>query len=155
MHAARVMAGEKLADLGLTEELRVRHCFVKSPVFPFNKFRGVDSILGPEMKSTGEVMGIGHSFSEAFLKSQAAAGQKLPAAGKVFISVRDGDKARVLPVARELLRRGFSLVATSGTAEYLNANGAPCERVNKVLEGRPHIVDQIKNGDIVFIVNTT
>jgi carbamoyl-phosphate synthase large subunit len=153
--AARCMVGRTLAEQGRTEEVVPGYYSVKEAIFPFLKFQNVDPILGPEMRSTGEVMGVGASFGEAFAKAHEAANIGAPKVGKAFISVRDGDKARVLPVARDLLRRGFSLVATSGTAEYLNANGAPCERVNKVLEGRPHIVDQIKNGDIVFIVNTT
>ena len=153
--AARCMVGKSLAEQGRTVEVVPRYYSVKEAIFPFLKFQNVDPILGPEMRSTGEVMGVGASFGEAFAKAHEAANIGAPKAGKAFISVRDADKARVLPVARDLLRRGFSLVATSGTADYLNANGAPCERVNKVLEGRPHIVDQIKNGDIVFIVNTT
>ncbi|HET7843194.1 MAG TPA: carbamoyl-phosphate synthase large subunit [Xanthomonadales bacterium] len=153
--AARCMVGKTLAEQDRTKEVVPGYYSVKEAIFPFLKFQNVDPILGPEMRSTGEVMGVGASFGEAFAKAHEAANIGAPKAGKAFISVRDADKARVLPVARDLLRRGFSLVATSGTAEYLNANGAPCERVNKVLEGRPHIVDQIKNGDIVFIVNTT
>jgi len=115
----------------------------------------VDPILGPEMRSTGEVMGVGATFGEAFAKAHEAANIGAPRAGKAFISVRDPDKVRVLPVAQELVRRGFSLVATSGTRDYLAAHGVPCERINKVAEGRPHVVDLIKNGEIVFIVNTT
>jgi carbamoyl-phosphate synthase large subunit len=107
------------------------------------------------MRSTGEVMGVGASFGEAFAKAHEAANIRAPKVGKAFISVRDADKERVLPVAKELLRRGFTLVATGGTAAFLNRHGVPCERINKVLEGRPHIVDLIKNGEIVFIVNTT
>ena len=128
---------------------------VKEAIFPFLKFQNVDPILGPEMRSTGEVMGVGPSFGAAFARAHEAANIAAPPTGKAFISVRDPDKPRVLPVARELLARGFSLVATAGTCAYLNEQGVPCERINKVLEGRPHIVDLIKNGEVVFIVNTT
>jgi carbamoyl-phosphate synthase large subunit len=153
--AARCMAGRSLADQGATREVVPGYYSVKEAIFPFLKFQNVDPILGPEMRSTGEVMGVGATFAEAFAKAHDAASIRPPPTGKAFISVRDPDKQRVLPVAKELLRRGFSLVATAGTAEFLNAHGAPCERINKVLEGRPHVVDLIKNGEIVFIVNTT
>jgi carbamoyl-phosphate synthase large subunit len=123
-------------------------------VFPFLKFPGVDTILGPEMKSTGEVMGVGETFAEAFVKSQLAAGVKLPSAGKVFISVRNADKPRVAEIARTLRSLGFILYATRGTAAYLSERGIEVTPVNKVAEGRPHIVDMIKNGEISFIVNT-
>jgi len=128
---------------------------VKEAVFPFLKFPGVDTILGPEMKSTGEVMGVGETFAEAFVKSQLAAGIKLPTAGKVFISVRNADKPKVLEVARALFGLGFTLIGTRGTAAYLVEHGLSVASVNKVAEGRPHIVDMIKNGDVVMIVNTT
>jgi carbamoyl-phosphate synthase large subunit len=127
---------------------------VKEAVFPFIKFPGVDTILGPEMKSTGEVMGVGRSFGEAFVKSQLAAGTRLPTSGKVFISVKPADRAKAIDVARELLELGFALVATRGTAGAIAAAGMPVGIVNKVTEGRPHIVDMIKNGEIVLIVNT-
>jgi len=123
-------------------------------VFPFIKFPGVDTILGPEMKSTGEVMGVGTTFAEAFVKSQLAAGVKLPASGKVFISVRNSDKPKVLEIARTLAKLGFTLLATRGTATALAEAGLQVAPINKVAEGRPHVVDMIKNGEIVMIVNT-
>jgi carbamoyl-phosphate synthase large subunit len=153
--AARCMAGRTLAAQDALREVVPHYYSVKEAIFPFLKFQGVDPILGPEMRSTGEVMGVGATFGEAFAKAHEAANIGAPRAGKAFISVRDPDKARVLPVAQELVRRGFSLVATSGTCEFLVARGVACERINKVLEGRPHVVDLIKNGEIVFIVNTT
>jgi carbamoyl-phosphate synthase large subunit len=127
---------------------------VKEAVFPFIKFPGVDTILGPEMKSTGEVMGVGDTFAEAFLKSQLAAGVRLPASGKVFISVRNSDKPRVIDIARTLERLGFELLATRGTAAALNEAGLHVMPVNKVAEGRPHVVDMIKNGEVALIINT-
>jgi len=153
--AARCMAGKTLAEQGTTKEIVPDYYSVKEAVFPFAKFQGVDPILGPEMRSTGEVMGVGRSFEAAFARAEEAANIRAPQPGKAFISVRDPDKARVLPVAQYMLERGFSIVATSGTADYLGANGIACERVNKVVEGRPHIVDLIKNGEICYIVNTT
>jgi len=152
--AARVMAGEKLRDLGLTEELRVKYCFVKSPVFPFNKFPGVDTILGPEMKSTGEVMGVSDSFGSAFAKAQLSAGVRLPREGKVFVSVNDGDKAGLLTLAIDFAALGFSTIATAGTQQYLQSNGIAAEHVFKVGEGRPNIVDHIKSRKISLIINT-
>jgi carbamoyl-phosphate synthase large subunit len=128
---------------------------VKEAVFPFARFPGVDTILGPEMKSTGEVMGVGYTFGEAFVKSQLAAGVKLPSGGRAFISVRDGDKLQAVEVARDLVELGFALLATRGTAAVLMSHGIPVNQVNKVAEGRPHIVDMMKNGDVNFIVNTT
>jgi len=128
---------------------------VKEAIFPFAKFQNVDPILGPEMRSTGEVMGVGASFGEAFARAQEAASIRAPSIGKAFLSVRDPDKQRLLPVAEELRRRGFGLVATGGTAVFLRAQGYECEHINKVIEGRPHIVDLIKNGEIAYIVNTT
>ena len=119
--AARVMTGEKLRDLGLTEELRVKHCFVKSPVFPFNKFPGVDTILGPEMKSTGEVMGVSDSFGSAFAKAQMSAGVRLPRNGVVFLSVNDSDKPGLAPIAQDFEDLGFRIIATSGTREWLQS----------------------------------
>ena len=123
-------------------------------MFPFSKFPGVDTILGPEMKSTGEVMGVGRSFGEAFVKSQLAAGVRLPTGGRAFISVRDGDKPAAAVVARELAELGFTILATRGTASAIAAQGVAVSAVNKVAEGRPHIVDMIKNGEVSFIVNT-
>ena len=152
--AARCMAGRTLAEQGVEREIVPPYYSVKEAVFPFIKFPGADTILGPEMKSTGEVMGVGASFGEAFVKSQMAAGEKLPAAGKVFISVRDADKPRTVEIARALAKLGFTLVATRGTAAALSAAGLAVTPVNKVAEGRPHIVDMIKNGEIALIVNT-
>ena len=153
--AARCMAGQSLKEQGVTEEIVPKHYAVKEAVFPFVKFPGVDPLLGPEMKSTGEVMGVGYSFGEAFAKSQLAAGGALPASGKAFISVREGDKEAVVPVAKALADAGFEIVATRGTARELEAAAVPCEKVNKVEEGRPHIVDAIKNDEIDLIINTT
>ncbi len=152
--AARCMAGITLEAQGVSKEIVPPYFSVKEAVFPFIKFPGADTILGPEMKSTGEVMGVGESFGEAFLKSQLAAGDKLPQTGKVFISVRDEDKARTVEIARSLARLGFNLVATRGTAGALAAAGLDVTPVNKVAEGRPHIVDMIKNGEIALVVNT-
>ncbi len=153
--AARCMAGKTLAEQGATREIVPKYYAVKEAIFPFLKFQNVDPILGPEMRSTGEVMGVGRSFGAAFARAHEGANIAAPKLGKVFVSVRDPDKARLLPVARDLIKRGFSLVATSGTCAFLVGSGIACERINKVLEGRPHIVDLIKNGEIVFIVNTT
>ncbi|MGE3481782.1 MAG: carbamoyl-phosphate synthase large subunit [Gammaproteobacteria bacterium] len=152
---ARCMAGASLRSQGVTREIVPPFYSVKEAVFPFAKFQGVDPILGPEMKSTGEVMGIGRSFAEAFAKSQVAAGIDLPTGGRAFISVRDADKARAVEVARELVAQGFELLATGGTAKTLETAGVPCAKVMKVGEGRPHIVDMIKNDEISLIINTT
>jgi carbamoyl-phosphate synthase large subunit len=152
--AARCMVGVSLAQQGVGEVIRPPHFSVKEAVFPFAKFPGVDTILGPEMKSTGEVMGVGASFGEAFVKSQLAAGVKLPRGGRAFISVRDGEKAGAVQVARDLVQLGFSILATRGTAAVLSKHDVPVTPVNKVAEGRPHVVDMIKNGEISFIVNT-
>ena len=152
--AARCMVGKTLAQQGAPAEVVPGYFSVKEAVFPFVKFPGVDTILGPEMKSTGEVMGVGKSFGEAFVKSQLAAGAKLPETGAAFISVRDGDKVAVVHVARELLKLGFRLLATRGTAGVLAAHGIAVTVVNKVVEGRPHIVDMIKNGEVSLVVNT-
>jgi carbamoyl-phosphate synthase large subunit len=149
------MAGKTLAEQGATREIVPDYYSVKEAVFPFAKFQNVDPILGPEMRSTGEVMGVGRTFGAAFARAEEAANIRAPQPGKAFISVRDPDKARVVPVARDMIERGFSLVATTGTADVLAANGIACERINKVIEGRPHIVDLIKNGEICYIVNTT
>jgi carbamoyl-phosphate synthase large subunit len=154
MIAARCMAGRTLREQN-AREVTPSYFSVKEAVFPFNRFPGVDPILGPEMKSTGEVMGVGETFGEAFVKSQIAAGVKLPAGGNAFISVRDGDKLGAVPVARDLVDLGFTILATRGTAAVLMSHGLPVTPVNKVAEGRPHIVDMIKNGDVNFIVNTT
>jgi carbamoyl-phosphate synthase large subunit len=152
--AARCMAGRTLKQQGITREVVPPYYSVKEAVFPFIKFPGVDTILGPEMKSTGEVMGVGATFAEAFVKSQLATGVKLPSSGRAFISVRGSDKDKVLDIARILAEQGFNLVATRGTAAALSAAGLAVTPVNKVHEGRPHIVDMIKNGDINLIVNT-
>jgi len=152
--AARLMVGRKLRDFGLEEELPVRHHFVKSPVFPFQKFPGVDTILGPEMKSTGEVMGAADSFGLAFAKAQLATNQRIPSAGRVFLSVNEHDKAGVVPIARDLAALGFKLVATRGTALTLRAAGLQVEKVYKVNEGRPNVVDLIKSGELDLIINT-
>jgi carbamoyl-phosphate synthase large subunit len=160
--AARCMAGQTLASQGITKEVTPPYFSVKEAVFPFVKFPGVDTILGPEMKSTGEVMGVGKTFGEAFVKSQMGAGTKLPRptkadgtpSGKVFISVKNNDKARAIEVARQLVAQGFELVATKGTAAAIEAAGVACATVNKVTEGRPHIVDMIKNNEVVLVINT-
>ena len=153
--AARVMAGKSLDELGFTQEVIPDHVNVKEAVFPFIKFPGVDTILGPEMKSTGEVMGVDQSFAMAFVKAQFAAGNILPETGKVFLSVRDRDKPATLPIARQLADNGFSLVATRGTAAFLRRHGLSVEMVNKVLEGPPHIVDALQAGSIDLVINTT
>ncbi|HMW78012.1 MAG TPA: carbamoyl-phosphate synthase large subunit [Rhodocyclaceae bacterium] len=152
--AARCMAGKSLRAQGVTAEVIPPYYSVKEAVFPFVKFPGVDTILGPEMKSTGEVMGVGTDFAEAFVKSQLAAGVRMPRSGKAFLSVKDGDKAKAVEVARHLSEAGFHLVATRGTAHAIEAAGLPVQSVNKVTEGRPHIVDMIKNNEIVLIINT-
>ncbi|HET7766535.1 MAG TPA: carbamoyl-phosphate synthase large subunit [Burkholderiales bacterium] len=152
--AARCMVGQSLARQGALKEVVPAYFSVKEAVFPFVKFPGVDTILGPEMKSTGEVMGVGKTFGEAFVKSQQAASAKLPDAGTAFISVRDGDKLTIVPVARNLVELGFRLIATRGTANVLSAHGITVNIVNKVAEGRPHIVDMIKNGEVNLVVNT-
>jgi carbamoyl-phosphate synthase large subunit len=153
--AARCMVGQSLASQNVTREIVPPFYSVKEAVFPFIKFPGVDTILGPEMKSTGEVMGVGRTFAEAFLKSQLGASTKLPEGGRAFISVRKEDYVKVVEIAQQLDRLGFELVATKGTAAALTASGLQVQAVNKVAEGRPHIVDMIKNGDISFIVNVT
>jgi carbamoyl-phosphate synthase large subunit len=152
---ARCMAGQTLSDQGVTHEIVPQYYSVKEAVFPFAKFPGVDVTLGPEMKSTGEVMGVGRSFPEAFAKAQRGAGVDLPSGGRAFISVRDVDKDAAVEVARSLRQLGFDLVATHGTAAALEQAGVECAKVNKVGEGRPHIVDMLKNNDIDLIVNTT
>jgi carbamoyl-phosphate synthase large subunit len=152
--AARCMAGRSLDAQGVKGEVIPPYYSVKEAVFPFIKFPGVDTILGPEMKSTGEVMGVGETFAEAFVKSQLAAGVRMPTSGSVFISVRNSDKPKVVDVAKSLSALGFAIYATRGTAAYLVEHGVTVTPVNKVTEGRPHIVDMIKNGEIVLIVNT-
>jgi carbamoyl-phosphate synthase large subunit len=152
--AARCMAGQSLASQGVTREIIPPYFSVKEAVFPFAKFPGVDTILGPEMKSTGEVMGVGVTFAEAFIKSQMAASVKLPTSGKVFISVKHSDKAKAVDVARDLHDAGLTILATRGTAVAIEAAGIPVTPVNKVTEGRPHIVDMIKNKEIALIINT-
>jgi carbamoyl-phosphate synthase large subunit len=160
--AARLMVGRKLADMKLplvhhngVAEVAVHDFYsVKSPVFPFNKFRGVDTILGPEMRSTGEVMGISTSFGQAFAKAQLAAGQKLPKSGTVFISVNDRDKRHLGEMGSELVAMGFKIVATRGTAAALRSAGVACDEVFKVNEGRPNIVDLVKTGKIDLVINT-
>lgn len=152
--AARVMAGKKIADLDFSAKAKPGYYAVKEAVFPFVKFPGVDTILGPEMKSTGEVMGVGRSFGEAFVKSQMAASVNLPKSGTAFISVRDSDKAEAVEVARGLIDLGFNIVATRGTATAIEAAGLKVKAVNKVTEGRPHIVDMMKNGEIALVINT-
>jgi len=152
--AAVAMVGVTLAEQGVTEEVVPPYYSVKEAVFPFVKFPGVDTILGPEMKSTGEVMGVGYSFGEAFVKSQLGAGIRLPTEGSAFISVKSGDKFRAVECARELHQMGFRLVATRGTAAAISAAGMPVTAVHKVQEGRPNVVDMMKNGEISFVVNT-
>jgi carbamoyl-phosphate synthase large subunit len=153
--AARCMVGKTLEQQGVTRERVPTYYSVKEAVFPFIKFPGVDPLLGPEMKSTGEVMGVGKTFGEAYAKAQRAASVRLPQSGNVFISIRQSDRVKVIPIARDLLARGFKLVATRGTAKSLEDAGIPCSIVNKVYEGRPHVVDMIKNGELQFIINTT
>jgi carbamoyl-phosphate synthase large subunit len=156
------MAGQNLASQGIKNEVTPPYFSVKEAVFPFVKFPGVDTILGPEMKSTGEVMGVGKTFGEAFVKSQLGAGTKLPrskkadgsSAGKVFLSVKNNDKPRVIEVARQLVAQGFDLVATKGTAVAIQEAGVTCATINKVAEGRPHIVDMIKNNEVILVINT-
>lgn len=152
--AARCMVGQSLDSQGIKEEVVPKYFSVKEAVFPFVKFPGVDTILGPEMKSTGEVMGVGKTFGEAFVKSQLGAGIKLPKSGKVFLSVKGSDKPRAVQVAKDLVAIGFSVVATKGTAAAIGAAGIPVETVNKVVEGRPHVVDMIKNNEISLVINT-
>jgi carbamoyl-phosphate synthase large subunit len=153
--AARIMVGRSLEELGFTREREVRHVAVKEAVLPFAKFPGVDTLLGPEMKSTGEVMGLARSFGRAFAKSQISVnGQFPPQKNKVFLSVRDKDKRRVVQIAKDLHQLGFHLLATQGTGEAIRAADIPVEIVLKVQEGRPHIVDHIKNGEVGLVINT-
>jgi carbamoyl-phosphate synthase large subunit len=152
--AAKLMTGKKLKELGLTEEKQIKHIAVKEAVFPFDRFHGVDTILGPEMKSTGEVMGIDDDFGLAYWKSQASSGNRIPLSGKIFISLKDEDKPGSVLIVRKLLDLGLSVIATRGTAQYLKDKGLKVEVINKVAEGRPHIVDLIKNKEIHFVINT-
>jgi carbamoyl-phosphate synthase large subunit len=152
--SARCMAGRTLASQGVTSEVVPPYYAVKEAVFPFIKFPGVDTILGPEMKSTGEVMGVGGTFAEAFVKAQLGANVRMPDNGKVFLSVRDADKDKVVELGEILASLGFELIATRGTAAAVGAAGLKVTPVNKVTEGRPHIVDMIKNGEIAMIINT-
>ncbi|MCA9606389.1 MAG: ATP-grasp domain-containing protein, partial [Myxococcales bacterium] len=153
--AAKVMAGKTLKELGIDKEIVPKHVAVKESVFPFAKFPGVDTLLGPEMRSTGEVMGIDREFSRAFLKAQEATGQRLPDGGRVFVSVRDDDKPAAAEIASRLTQLGFTVVATGGTARVLARAGVESEFVNKVYEGRPHIVDRLRSGEIAMVINTT
>ena len=152
--AAKIMAGASLAELKLKRPAR-NHVSVKEAVFPFARFPGVDPVLGPEMRSTGEVMGLDRDFGAAFAKSQIASGVNLPIDGAVFISVKNADKPALAPLARDLIDLGFRVLATGGTADYLVAAGLKVERVNKVAEGRPHIADAMKNGGVQLVFNTT
>jgi carbamoyl-phosphate synthase large subunit len=152
---ARVMAGAKLSEFKLDDDSIAPHVAVKEAVFPFARFAGVDTILGPEMKSTGEVMGIDSSFERAFAKSQLGAGVVLPLGGTAFLSVRDSDKATAIAVARRLIDSGFAIMATRGTAARLRDAGLTCKVVNKVLEGRPHCVDAIRSGEVQLVINTS
>jgi carbamoyl-phosphate synthase large subunit len=153
--AARCMAGVSLREQGFTKEVIPENYFVKEAIFPFVKFPGVDTLLGPEMKSTGEVMGVGATFGEAFAKALEGGGDLLPRSGRALLSVREQDKARIVSVARDLQQLGFQLYATGGTCKVITDHGIECERVNKVAEGRPHIVDMIKNDEFRLIINTT
>jgi carbamoyl-phosphate synthase large subunit len=152
--AARIMAGESLKSLNLKTP-KFDHIGVKEAVFPFARFPGVDTVLGPEMKSTGEVMGLDISFDIAFAKSQIGGGSNLPRKGTVFVSMRDSDKPRILETVKLLEKLGFKVIATGGTQRFLSQHGVVTEKVNKVLEGRPHIVDRIKNGGVQLVFNTT
>jgi carbamoyl-phosphate synthase large subunit len=152
--AARVMAGEKLPSFNLKPK-KLAHVAVKEAVFPFNRFPGVDTLLGPEMRSTGEVMGLDKTYDMAFAKSQLGAGMRIPQTGTVFVSVNEADKKGVLPSIRKLVELGFSIKATGGTHSYLESKGVPSVKINKVLEGRPHVVDSMKNGEIQLVLNTT
>ena len=154
--AARIMGGEKLSDFKhLLRGIKPDHYAVKAPVFPFDRFPGVEPLLGPEMKSTGEVMGLDKDLAHAIAKSQLGARVKLPTAGTVFLSVKDVDKDGLLPIAKDLVKLGFTLVATSGTCRFLNESCVEAKRINKVLEGQPHVLDAIINGQINLMINTT
>jgi carbamoyl-phosphate synthase large subunit len=152
--AARVMAGEKLVTFKLKNK-KLAHVAVKEAVFPFNRFPGVDVLLGPEMRSTGEVMGLDKSYDMAFAKAQLGAGNRMPLSGTVFVSVKESDRARALPSVKKLAELGFTITATAGNHNFFESKGVPSTKINKVLEGRPHIVDAIKNGEIQLVLNTT
>jgi carbamoyl-phosphate synthase large subunit len=152
--ATKIMLGRKLKDLGFTREVVPSYVAVKESVFPFSRFPGVDIILGPEMKSTGEVMGIDCDFGSAYIKSQIAAGQKIPLKGNVFISVRDKDKRSMVMIARQLHELGFNIFATEGTAGALQRNGIPATTLAKIAEGRPNVLDLMKDGKIQMVINT-
>jgi carbamoyl-phosphate synthase large subunit len=152
--ATKVMLGRTLSELGLTSEQVPTHISVKEAVLPFDRFPNVDTLLGPEMKSTGEVMGIDTDFGAAYAKAQLGAGQNLPGGGCVFISVGDRDKAAIIPVARGFHEQGFTILSTRGTSRFLADQGVPTKMINKVSEGRPHVVDAIKNKEIQLVINT-
>jgi carbamoyl-phosphate synthase large subunit len=152
--AAKVMVGKTLKELGITSEVKISHTAVKEAVFPFDKFAGVDTLLGPEMKSTGEAMGIDKDFGRAYLKAEASSRNTIPMSGRVFVSVKDKDKPALLPLATKLIEMGFDIVATRGTASYFRDNGLDVDPVKKLKEGQPNIVDMIKNDEIDFVINT-
>src|SRR5947199_5814146 len=152
--AAKLMTGKTLRELGFTKEIVPKHFSVKEAVFPFLRYQGIDIALGPEMKSTGEVMGIDADLGLAYAKSQMAAPPPLPTSGNVFVSVKGSDKQAIIPVVREFFKLGFGIIATSGTAQVLAEAGVPVTKVFKLREGRPNVLDRIKNGDIDFIINT-
>ena len=152
--ASLVIAGHSLEELGITKEIEVQHVSVKESVFPFNKFPGVDSVLGPEMKSTGEVMGIADTFGLAFYKAAESAGSMLPLEGNLLLTVNDNDKPDLLPLARKIKELGFNIYATEGTNNLLKEHGIPGTEIKKLHEGRPNLTDAIKNRDIHFIINT-
>jgi carbamoyl-phosphate synthase large subunit len=152
--ATKIMLGQTLKELGLTREVVPAHLSVKEAVLPFDRFPDVDTLLGPEMKSTGEVMGLGLDFGSAYAKAQLGAGQKLPKEGTVFISVMDADKHSVVPVARQFEALGFTILATGGTGTFLQDNGIEVQHVNKLEQGRPHVEDAIKNGEVHLVINT-
>jgi len=153
--AAKVMMGEKLPSLGLSKEVEISHYAVKEAVFPFDRFANVDTLLGPEMKSTGEVMGIDKELGMAFAKAQFAAGQPIPESGNVLISVRDNDKEHILPTAKKLRELGFTIMATRNTALFFTEQGLECRQINKISEGRPHILDSVQDKKIQWIINTS
>jgi carbamoyl-phosphate synthase large subunit len=153
--ATKVMMGKTLVDLGLEQEVEIDHYAVKEAVFPFDRFANVDTLLGPEMKSTGEVMGLDRNLGMAFAKAQFAAGQPIPQSGNVLISLRDNDKEHIIPTAKKLIDMGFTVIATLNTAKFLNDHGVHCQQVNKISEGRPHILDKIQDHKIQWIINTS
>jgi carbamoyl-phosphate synthase large subunit len=153
--ATKVMMGMSLEQLGLTSEVKIKHWAVKEAVFPFDRFKNVDTLLGPEMKSTGEVMGVDANLGLALAKAQLAAGTTLPTSGTVFLSLRGDDKEGLLEAARNLVEMKFSLLATEGTADYFKQHGVPCDQVNKISEGRPHILDKLRDRQVDWVVNTS